>query len=1562
MKLAEKSFIGLALLALSLCLSYASAEPGKSMTRKGSFEIEKVRDLISDQRSGLKSEAVRRKIEARINSLISGKMKRSGLRGLILKEQIVGHKGKVKLVLNTSNKDIDGISRKLKYYGARIIKRRNNIAALEVPVNNLEKMVNEIDILKNARPPFRFFPQGEISEGVSLTESDNFHNIDFKGAGVKIAVIDVGFKELTEAYFNGDIPYNTRTRDFTGKGIGTEYYHGTACAEIIHDMAPEAELHLLKVSNEIDILDALDYCVDNDIDIISLSIGTFGTGPGDGTGPLDEAFDGVRANGILVVAVAGNQGNTTVEDVTFGSHWEGVFIDYDDDNFHEFIPEDNESIFNIIGAVPEWDDDGNPETNEVTILLRWDDWPVTDIDYDMFLFELDINEDEEEPQIVAYSDYEQDGTQPPIEYISLDIPDNENYAHYYALVIVKQAEEPQGTEMEIHLGGTSMFLPYDESHPYAIATSASSIIEPADAESVFAVGAIDYYMNWETGPQEDFSSQGPTNAWAGSSERIKPDIMGSDGVTTFTYGNSSFLGTSAAAPHVAGLAALILSLDPGLSPDELQSFIETNAIDMGDTGKDNIYGWGRIKAVLNFPIVKSFQKISNTEGTFTGTLDVNDYFGSSVASLGDLNGDGITDLAVGASGDSDGAAFNGAVWILFMNKDGTVNDYQKISDTEGNFTGTFNGGDNFGGSVVSLGDLNGDSVKDLAVGTSGDSYKGAIWILFMNKDGTVNDYQKISDTEGNFTGTLDYFDYFGSSVASLGDLNGDGITDLALGAWGDDDGGDSKGALWILFMNTDGTVNDYQKISDTEGDFTGTLDNNDLFGSSVASLGDLNGDGITDLAVGASSDSDGGICKGAVWILFMNTEGTVNDYQKISDTEGNFTSTLDSGDNFGSSVVSLGDLNGDGVTDLAVGASSDSDGGTQKGAVWILFMNTEGTVNDYQKISNMNGYFTGRLDDYDYFGSSVASLGDLNSDGITDLAIGAYNDADGGPGKGAVWILFLDTIANEAADKDNDGMSDNWEIVYGLDPDSDDSAEDPDGDGYININEFKAGTDPHDADTDDDGISDGNEDENQNQFLDAGETHALHSDTDDDGIQDGTEKGVTISVADPDGGGPLLGTDATVFIPDADPNTTTDPSNMDTDNDGLKDGEEDTNHNGSFDEGETDSNNMSPNAHAGSDQSVAEGSTVTLDGSGSSDPDDIVLSYLWEQTGGPSVTLSDSTAVRPTFVTPPVNPGVASLIFRLTVTDGSGESATDEVSITVNENSITGFNDDVVTLKSSTYRNVGIEVTGGACVYLVAVNPSTISNNTNRPTDLIYGLFNIRINTATPGGTAYFTYYFPEPAPAGYKWFKYTTSSGWSDFSANASFNSDRTAVTLTLRDGGAGDDDGTANGVIVDPSGLGFAPVASSSPSGGGGGGGGGGGAGIFGDININKVLGYHLDGITKDGIRKYMPVTQGFKALKGAQTHIEEFAPDLASFIRKGFDTLEIKARSNENGLLYTMGTYIFPVLGRIAEIYLNIFDSRELMDNAYIDTTISVEEFNKSYKYGTAISSQTVKEDSE
>ena len=456
--------------------------------------------------------------------------------------------------------------------------------------------------------------------------------------------------------------------------------------------------------------------------------------------------------------------------------------------------------------------------------------------------------------------------------------------------------------------------------------------------------------------------------------------------------------------------------------------------------------------------VLSHQKISDTQGGFTGILDNNDWFGMSLTSLGDLDGDGVVDLAVGAHQDEDGGENRGAVWVLFLNTDGTAKSHQKISATQGGFTGILDDWDTFGASVASLGDLDSDGVGDLGVGARWDGDggvdRGAVWVLFLNTDGTVKSHQKISDTQGGFAGILHNSDEFGASATSLGDLDGDGVGDLGVGAENDDDGGNRRGAVWILFLNTDGTVKSHQKISDTEGGFTGGLANDTRFGRSLASLGDLDGDGVGDLAVGDRGYGDNAI-DGTVWILFLNTDGTVKSHQKITANEGGFTGILDDLDSFSWSLASLGDLDADGVGDLGVGAPGDDDGGPSHGALWVLFLNTDGTVKSHQKISDTEGGFTGILDEGDGFPYSAVSLGDLDDDGFSDLALGAGRDDDGGVNNGAVWILFLDGASKCPADIDADGDIDAEDFFAYLDlfADGDDRA-DIDGDGDIDGDDF----------------------------------------------------------------------------------------------------------------------------------------------------------------------------------------------------------------------------------------------------------------------------------------------------------------------------------------------------------------------------------------------------------------------------------------------------------------------------------------------------------------------------
>jgi len=414
------------------------------------------------------------------------------------------------------------------------------------------------------------------------------------------------------------------------------------------------------------------------------------------------------------------------------------------------------------------------------------------------------------------------------------------------------------------------------------------------------------------------------------------------------------------------------------------------------------------------------KKISEFSASFPGGLDANDQMGRAVISAGDIDGDGNADLVSGAIGDDDGGAFGldsdtGALWVHFLNSNGGLLRNAKISMSTGGFAARLDTRDQFGRALESLGDFDRDGVPDVAAGACRDDdggvNRGALYLLFLNRDGSVKGQAKISDTAGNFQGVLEDLDEFGRSLANLGDLDGNGVIDLAVGAIGDDDGGvDQKGAVWILFLNPDGTVLREQKISDTQGNFQGALGGGDLFGFALAALGDVDGDGVPELAVGTPKDDDGGVRKGAVWILFLRSDGTVRGHRKISDVGGIYG--LQPGEEFGSSIAGLGDLDGDGVRDMAVGAPLDDGGLKDQGAVWINFLNADGSVKAKQKINDVSGNFLGKLADDDWFGMALGPMRDLDGDGRMELAVGARFDDDGGANTGSVWILFLDGVPN----------------------------------------------------------------------------------------------------------------------------------------------------------------------------------------------------------------------------------------------------------------------------------------------------------------------------------------------------------------------------------------------------------------------------------------------------------------------------------------------------------------------------------------------------------------------
>jgi hypothetical protein len=352
-------------------------------------------------------------------------------------------------------------------------------------------------------------------------------------------------------------------------------------------------------------------------------------------------------------------------------------------------------------------------------------------------------------------------------------------------------------------------------------------------------------------------------------------------------------------------------------------------------------------------------RLGNSPGRFVARFEPDDGFGLAVAPLGDLDGDGTFEVAVSAPGDADAGVRTGAVYVLSLTDDDRIVQRRKISPrrawarsapfvwllpdwVQGGFVGEVLPGDMFGASLEAVGDLDGDSVPELAVGVretnAAGKARGAVWILFLRSDATVKRAVRIGSAAGGFPFELEEEDAFGISVAALGDLDGDGVPDLAVGAPGDDDGCNACGAVYVLFLERDGNVRATRKISSGDGELGGLFAAKNEFGIAMTALPDVDGDGIVDLAVGARGDTAVGPFTGAVWLLALDRDGAVRQHRRITSGQGGMQAGLRAEDVFGSGLAVVGDLDGNGIPELAAGAEGDDDGGTNSGAVWILFL------------------------------------------------------------------------------------------------------------------------------------------------------------------------------------------------------------------------------------------------------------------------------------------------------------------------------------------------------------------------------------------------------------------------------------------------------------------------------------------------------------------------------------------------------------------------------------------------------------------------------------------------
>lgn len=389
-----------------------------------------------------------------------------------------------------------------------------------------------------------------------------------------------------------------------------------------------------------------------------------------------------------------------------------------------------------------------------------------------------------------------------------------------------------------------------------------------------------------------------------------------------------------------------------------------------------------------------YVKIENGSGGMSADLEPGDRFSRDHDQAGDINGDGIIDLVIGARSDDDGATDAGAVYIVFLNNDGTVQSNQKISSLEGGFNEILLENNFFGYGVAGIGDYDGDGIPDIAASAPASTNR-ALYIIHLNRNGTVKSFVKNPDI-------------IAQGLSAIGDMNHDGRIDLVACDPGSDVGGNNMGAISILFLDSTSQVMPAQTvlINPLSGGFgTGLLAGDEFGGREAAMLGDIDGDGTKELAVGAFK-SDGG--KGAIWILSLDsTTFTVTSKLKIGEGLNGFADTLTAGSNpngsnganFGHALCKVGDLNGDGVPDLMTGANQQNEGWG-----YILYLNPDKTVKTYTRINNTDGGFGFSLVAEDRFSRSISFLGDLRGDGTIAVNYGA---GAGAGSAGALYLLFF---------------------------------------------------------------------------------------------------------------------------------------------------------------------------------------------------------------------------------------------------------------------------------------------------------------------------------------------------------------------------------------------------------------------------------------------------------------------------------------------------------------------------------------------------------------------------